>query len=152
MVSFRDIRRSTFRRFLPGWLTTLVGFPLIFKAESLLEIGTRQLALAVIYSGIALAGHTLTLLVLRSRLRADVKVADSKSFIVGACSVGAVLVASMLRRGRVDYVEVATIYAAVPAVLTALMYAPWIRNRSAPDDSARVDLFWVRARAHKELQ
>lgn len=152
MVSFRDIRRSTFRRFLPGWLATLVGFPLIFKAESLLEIGTRQYALIAIYSSVALAGHALTLLALRSRLRADVRVTDSKSFIVGACSVGAVLIASMLRRGRIDYVEIATVYAAVPAMLTALMYAPWIRNRSAPDDSARVDLFWVRARAHRELQ
>jgi hypothetical protein len=152
MVSFRDIRRSTFRRFLPGWLSTLIGLPLIFKAESLLAIGTREFGLIAVFSSIALAGHALTLLLLRSRLRADAKLVDSKSFLIGACSVGAVLIASMTRRGRLDYAEIAAIYAGVPAVLTALMYAPWIRRRGAPDDSGRVDLLWVRVRAHEEFQ
>jgi hypothetical protein len=152
MVSFRNIRRSTFRRFLPGWLSTLIGLPLIFKAASLLELGARQFGLIALYSAIALAGHALTLLLLRSRLRADVNLTDSKSFIIGVCSVCVVLAASMLRRGRIDFVEIAAIYAAVPLVLTALMYSPWIRSRSKPDDSARVDLLWVRVRAYQEFQ
>src|SRR5690242_5375785 len=105
MVSFRDIRRSTFRRFLPGWVGTLIGLPLIFKAESLLEIGARQFALIAVYSSIALAGHALTLLFLRSRLRADARLTDSKSVIVGICAVLAVLAGSMVRRGRLDYTE-----------------------------------------------
>jgi len=152
MVSFRDIRRSTFSRFLPGWLGTLIGLPVIFKAEALLEIGARQLVLITLYSLVALAGHALTLTLLRPRLRADVRVTDSKSFIVGACSVGAVLISSMLRRGPRDYADIGLIYFGVSAVLTALMYAPWIRSRSTPDDSNRVDLLWVRAQAHRELQ
>jgi hypothetical protein len=152
MVSFRDIRRSTFRRFLPGWSSTLIGLPLIFKPGSLLDIGPRQFALIALYSSIALAGHALTLLLLRSRLRADVSLTDSKSFIIGVCSVLTVLAGSIVRRSRLDYVEIAAIYAAVASVLTALVYAPWIRNRSKPDDSGRVDLLWVRVRAYQEMQ
>src|SRR5437764_1018341 len=67
MPSSRDILRSAFTRFLPGWLGALVAFPLLFAPHSFLELGRIQFALLTVYSTAALAGHALVLAVLSLR-------------------------------------------------------------------------------------
>jgi hypothetical protein len=128
MPSSNEILRSAFTRFLPGWISTLIAFPLIFAPRSFLELGRPQFEFLTLFSSAALAGHALVLALLRPRLRDDADLVGRKSVVAGACSVGGLLITSMLPHGLRGPTTIALTYMAVAGIVTAGLYVPWLQT------------------------
>jgi hypothetical protein len=117
-----EITRRIFTNFLPGWLTTLIVPPLLFKPSTFLEIGPVQIGLITIAAAAAVTGHALASLLLRSRHRTDARMADRVSFVVGAL-VPVTFVALQITgvvRSPLPYDKVALIWAELAAALTLI--------------------------------
>ena len=84
MGRMRKIVRSALTRFLPGWILALISFPLFFAPGSFVEIGRAQLVAIAVFTSAVLVGHTVALLLIAPRLRADADIVGRKSAVAGA--------------------------------------------------------------------
>ncbi|MDB4892313.1 MAG: hypothetical protein JWL61_4168 [Gemmatimonadetes bacterium] len=133
-----EITRRIFTNFLPGWLTTLIVPPLLFKPSTFLEIGPVQVGLLTIAAAAAVTGHALASFLLRSRT--DTRMADRVSFVVGAL-VPVAFVALQITGvvgSPLPYDKVALIWAELAAALTLIGLGGvrlFERGRSATGDA-----------------
>lgn len=130
MTSFREIVRGAVSRFLPGFLLTLVAFPLLFAPRTFVELELIQIARLSGYTVAALAGYAASVLAMRSRFRPDAELVGRKSVVAGTCSVGAVLITSFLPHGLRSYATLMATYFAVSAGVTLVLFMPWLRTKA----------------------
>ncbi len=140
MVRARDIIRGAVTRTAPG---VLAGFAILIGASpsARSHLTPSNLCLTVAAALVTAAGSALTLVAMRTRLRADAAVAGRRAFIVGLAGFAA----AMTTRPFLSFVNPGGEYLLMGlsgVVLSAAMFFPWLGSRgttATTDTLARRD-------------
>lgn len=133
MISWRDIGRGIYRRFVPAVVATefVLSLPTWVAAHV-----APSLVASLTGLGALVLGYSTVLGLLRTRLRADAGVDGRRSVIAGIASLGLIVAAAAtFRIGSpsilVSLSRFAGLYFGSSVLVTVGLYFPWIGAREA---------------------
>jgi hypothetical protein len=139
MVSWREIGRGMYRRFLPAVVATDLALSL--PTWIVAHVAPSSVVLAVAL-GALLLGYATVLGVLRTRLRPDVGIDGRRSVVAGMASLGLIAAgAATFRLGSPSafssMARLGGLYFGASVIVTLGIFFPWIGARQT--DIARPD-------------
>jgi hypothetical protein len=133
MISWRELGRGIYRRFLPAVVVTdlVLSLPTWIATHA-----APSLSATIIGLGALVIGYSSVLGLLRKRLRPDAGVDGRRSVVAGVASLGLIVAgAATLRLGGPSLVtglaRLGALYVGSSAIVTLGIYFPWIGARSS---------------------
>lgn len=125
MPAIREIVQGSFTGFLPVCLAELVAIVILFDKAFGISVEPGQYPV-LLWAGGMTAGHLLTMLLLRRRLRDDSFPAGRKTIVAGFCAALALAAVGLVANGLTDVGE--TLLAGLAGAAASIaIYFPWIR-------------------------